>query len=296
MCTQHLKLPIKERPSITRYNNRYFNFIGKLTKFISDSILRVTDDGSFNADYFEINNINIPTKHLGEEFNGYRILQFSDIHLGTWINEERLHGVIELVNNLYPDLICITGDFITHIKPESETILTDALSKLDAPDGTIAVLGNHDYWSDPHLISKILETSGIELLRNQTKIIHKNGDKFAVAGVDDVYNNKDNLHQIINQLPEDVPTLLLVHVPDFAEIAASTGKFFLSLSGHSHGGQVVFPLLGEIVLPPLGRKYSRGLYMVNTMYHYTNKGVGTATIPIRWNCKPEITVFEIKSE
>jgi predicted MPP superfamily phosphohydrolase len=89
--------------------------------------------------------------------------------------------------------------------------------------------------------------------------------------------------------------ILLAHEPDFADTSAATGKFDLQVSGHTHGGQVVVPFLGPPVLPYLGQKYHTGLYKIGNMFQYTNRGVGMNRLAVRFNCRPEITMFELES-
>jgi predicted MPP superfamily phosphohydrolase len=117
-----------------------------------------------------------------------------------------------------------------------------------------------------------------------------------IAGVDDVLENLADLKGVLRQLPEEGEAILLAHEPDFADISARSGRFSLQISGHTHGGQVVLPFIGPPILPPRGRKYPSGRYQINGMVQYTNRGVGTTTIEIRWNCPPEITVFNLQSE
>jgi predicted MPP superfamily phosphohydrolase len=113
--------------------------------------------------------------------------------------------------------------------------------------------------------------------------------------VDDVWEGSPRLGLVAPQLPEGDAAILLAHEPDFADSSAGTGKFDLQLSGHTHGGQVVLPFFGPPVLPHLGSKYPSGLYRIGDMYQYTNRGVGMAKLPIRINCPPEITIFQLKS-
>jgi predicted MPP superfamily phosphohydrolase len=103
------------------------------------------------------------------------------------------------------------------------------------------------------------------------------------------------LNSVIEALPSDGAAILLAHEPDFADESARSGRFDLQVSGHSHGGQVAIPFFGPPVLPYLGRKYPAGLYKVGNMFQYTNRGVGMARLPFRFNCPPEITIFTLKS-
>lgn len=282
-----------ERPDIHRYHNPVMHTLGKTVRVVSNWVLSWFDDGQFDRTLFEINHYSLSVKNLPIEFSGYRIIHISDIHLGTWMNEARLRGVVELVNEQNGDLVCITGDFLTHVFDGIDRALERGLESLTAPDGVFAVLGNHDYWSDPELVSQILDTRNICLLRNQVAVIRRGQASLYLAGLDDVYNAQDQFAQVIGRIPAGSTAILMVHVPDFADVSAAAEKFDLELSGHSHGGQVILPGIGSPILPPLGRKYVRGLYQINGMLHYTNRGLGTATLPFRLNCPPEIAIFDL---
>ncbi|MFN2197733.1 MAG: metallophosphoesterase [Anaerolineales bacterium] len=267
--------------------------IGKTVRIVSNWMLSIIDDGLFDRSLFEINRFSLHIKNLPSQFSDYRIVHISDIHLGTWMNEGRLLGIIDMVNELQGDIVCITGDFLTHVFDGIGATLSRGLSSLSAPDGVYAVLGNHDYWSDPELVSQVMDQQGIYLLRNQVTFIQRDQERLYLAGLDDVYNGKNQLERVISQIPPGSAAVLMVHVPDFADVSAAADRFFLELSGHSHGGQIVLPGIGRPFLPPLGRKYVQGLYQINRMHHYTNRGLGTATLPIRLNCPPEIAIFEL---
>jgi len=113
--------------------------------------------------------------------------------------------------------------------------------------------------------------------------------------VDDIWEGRVQLKALQTQVPHDGAAILLAHEPDFADKSSVTGRFDLQVSGHSHGGQVVVPFYGPPVLPFLGQKYPSGLYKVGDMFQYTNRGVGMARLPIRINCPPEITIFDLES-
>jgi uncharacterized protein len=242
-----------------------------------------------------VTNINMPIKNLPEPFEGYRIVQISDIHAGTWMNRERLMTVVNRVNEQNADLITITGDYITRGKVNwIADILVEPLSQLKAPDGVVSVLGNHDHWTNPEAVREILKTANIPELRNDRLILERDSGKLAICGVDDVWEKKADLDRIIERLPnDDTPAILLAHEPDFADQTAETGRFALQISGHSHGGQVRLPIIGALTLPYLGEKYSIGQYQVRDMIQYTNRGVGMIPPTVRLGCPPEITVFTL---
>lgn len=243
--------------------------------------------------WFEISQNQIRLPHLASEFSGYRLAQISDFHLGTWADRERLEYAIRRVNELNPDLVAITGDFVTHNPAIHAADLVHILRMIRAADGVYAVLGNHDHWSDPVEIRKILRQAGVVELRNQHRTIQRGPASLHIAGVDDMMENLDDLPAVLDRLPTDGAAILLAHEPDFGDQSAASGRFDLQLSGHTHGGQVHFPRLGPLILPRLGRKYPCGMYKVNDMLLYTNRGLGTAEIELRFRCPAEISLFEL---
>jgi len=116
-----------------------------------------------------------------------------------------------------------------------------------------------------------------------------------IAGVDDHLTKLDRLDRVLELIPGEGIAVLLAHEPDFADFSASTGRFILQLSGHSHGGQIILPFISKFFLPAKARKYPSGLYQIKDMYLYTNRGLGTTWLNLRYRCPPEITVIVLKS-
>lgn len=233
---------------------------------------------------------------LAPEFDGYRVVQIGDIHLDDWTKPERLHGIARLVNAQGPDLIVITGDFASYSAYRlDERRLVEALGNLKARDGTLAILGNHDYLTDVALIRRCVREAGITELINDARTIRRGAAGLHVAGVDDVMEGRSRLDLVLRKLPEVGAAILLAHEPDFADVSAATGRFDLQLSGHSHGGQVRIPLLVRLALPPLSQRYTSGFYRVGGMMQYTNRGIGFVNLRLRFLCRPEITVLTLRS-
>lgn len=232
----------------------------------------------------------------GEGLRGLRIAQISDIHLGEWMNHARLSQVIDRVLAQKVEIVLITGDFLTRrLDPENDLpVLAAEMERLAAARPTFAVMGNHDHWHGVEPLRAALVESGVQELRNRVVSIQRGDSLLHLAGIDDVWEGFGRLDEVVSHLPAEGAAILLSHEPDFADTAAQTDRFDLMLSGHSHGGQIVLPILGPPVLPHLGKKYPSGLYRVGTMWQYTNRGVGIAgSLPIRLNCPPEITVFTL---
>jgi uncharacterized protein len=230
---------------------------------------------------------------LPAEFDGYTLAQISDLHLGSWITPEKLAQAVALVNQEHPDLIAITGDFLTWaVTPHLET-LTSNLAALTPRDATVAVLGNHDHWGNTTLLIETLRSTGILVLNNEVHTLRRGSAALHIAGIDSYLREKDCLECVLQQIQDTHPAILLAHEPDFADVSAASGRFMLQISGHSHGGQIVLPLIGPPFLPRYARKYTTGLHRVGEMYQYTNRGLGRVHFPIRFNCPPEITVFTL---
>lgn len=249
--------------------------------------------------WLDIEQVQIPLPYLPKSFSGLRILQVSDIHMGGWMNRQRLSEVIALAKKQKPDLVVMTGDYVMGHSwnknlDEAAQDFVEEVSKLTENYLVLAVLGNHDHWTNAEKVRAMLNHCGVVELNNDVYSLRRGDDWLHIAGVDDVSENKDRLDDIYKLLPEAGVALLLAHEPDFADKSSRKNRFALQLSGHSHGGQVVIPFYGPLVLPSLGEKYPAGLYQVNNMLQYTNRGVGMTEPAVRFNCRPEITLLTLK--
>jgi uncharacterized protein len=243
--------------------------------------------------WFEVNRMDLKLPKLDRAFNGYRIVQISDLHAGDGSDRSYLEKVVEAVNAEQPDLIVITGDHITRI-PKQHIELLDTLAKLHPRDLTISILGNHDVFNDAEPIRVAIEQAGIILLENSIYTLKRGEATLYIAGVGDVFAKEDKLDVVLAQLPPTGAAIMLAHEPDFADKTAATGRFGLQLSGHSHGGQIRFPFF-DGYLPNLAEKYPIGRYDLGNMIQYTNRGIGVVKLYARFNCRPEISVFDLVS-
>jgi predicted MPP superfamily phosphohydrolase len=256
--------------------------------------------GEFARHELDIVNRPIVINNLPTSFHGYRIVQLSDIHLDEYTEPYFLERIVRRVNALAPDLVLLTGDFITH---GSLTFIAgghalhrcaEILTTLTAPL-RYAILGNHDVSFNAALVTQALTAHDTPVLVNQYLPVERNGDRLWLCGVDDPGTSHPDLDLAIPAKP-DGPVLLMAHEPDFADhvIAHPRGPLVdLMLAGHSHGGQIRLPFLGPLILPPMGEKYPEGLYRFNQMQLYVNRGIGTVGLPFRLNCPPEITVITL---
>lgn len=255
--------------------------------------------------WIEVTKLRLKLPRFDPAFHGLKLVQISDFHIGQWIDKERLDRVFDLALEQKPDYFLLTGDYLEFhpygapnewaTYAENLGLISSAFSRLSESRPTIAILGNHDHMIYAGWIEQALIDAGISVLRNAVKTIKRGNAELHIAGLDDVRQRMDRLDVLIRLLPGNGAAVLLAHEPDFADTAAATGRFDLQISGHSHGGQIVIPLIGPPLLPELGRKYPSGLYKVNTMRLYTNRGIGVTTINARFNCRPEITVFTLEA-
>jgi uncharacterized protein len=241
--------------------------------------------------WYEVKKVSLQLPHLSPAFDGYKIVQISDLHADRYFKLENLQTITQKINDLHPDLLVLTGDYVSkgHVEEAVGAIATN-FQKISTRDGILAVLGNHDYWTDAEAISRELTRYQIKLLKNQVFTINRGGTQLAIAGIDDLWSGKPDLDGLLTTLGDRPGGILLAHEPDFADIAAATHKFDLQLSGHSHGNQVRLPF-AKAVLPYLAKKYPQGQYQVLDMIQYTNRGIGMVGLPLRFNCRPEITSF-----
>ena len=250
--------------------------------------------------WFEIKQIIVKLTNLPEAFKGVKIALISDFHADELITPKEIAKVVRLINSLKPNLVAITGDYVTQDSSYALPV-AESLSRIDAPLGCFAVLGNHDYWGNVNEIVNAFDLYSLPLLRNQSQPITQNGSQIWIAGVDDILEEQHDLERTLAGVPPDETTILLAHEPDYADIVATTSAVDLQLSGHSHGGQVRIPFYGAPILPPLGKKYPWGLTQIGQMQVYTNRGIGVSSAgrllpPIRVNCRPEITLLTLTNK
>ncbi|MBM4764338.1 metallophosphoesterase [Bacillus sp. B15-48] len=235
-------------------------------------------------------------------FDGFKIVQFSDTHIGFHYDLNQFQKLIAKINNLEPDIIVFTGDLMDDPSDFKETEkISRNLRDLNANFGKFAVYGNHDhggYGSD--IYRDIIESSGFSLLVNEAeKIELLNEASIYLLGVDDAMLGKPSLDETIKNIPEKSYKILLSHAPDLAS-AATTYNIDFQLSGHSHGGQIQIPFYGPLVTPPQGKKYTEGFYYLGDedkgLTLYVNRGLGTTRLPFRFFSKPELTLFTLSAQ
>ncbi|SHM88798.1 metallophosphoesterase [Gracilibacillus kekensis] len=245
----------------------------------------------------DIHTVNIESPKITNTFENYKILQFSDTHLGFNYTLQQLEDLVSKINQQNPDIVVFTGDLIDNPRTYKVTQkLVTILDQIQTKDGKYWIYGNHDhggYGTD--ILRDIFNQGGFELLQNRHRQINKNGDIINILGVDDVLLGKPDIKQALQEVDQNFLTILLAHEPDFADVVKNY-PVDIQLSGHSHGGQVQLPFIGYIYTPHLAEKYVEGFYSVGSfpLQLYVSRGIGTTRLPYRFFCKPEITVYHLK--
>ncbi|BFH60926.1 metallophosphoesterase [Paenibacillus azoreducens] len=232
---------------------------------------------------------------LPAAFDGMTIAQFSDLHIGFHTHEKDIDQLCERIANASPDLILFTGDAVDSGTDAMPAYLPQ-LASMQAKLGKFAILGNHDYLVHPDRVSELLDAVGFKVLRNEHSLVKYQGETIAIVGLEDEIMGDPDPEQSLAGVPPELFTLLMMHEPDYADIAAAY-PFDMQLSGHSHGGQVRFPLLGAVLTPPGARRYIMGAYAVGkrSMPLYVNRGIGETHLPIRFLCRPELTIITLRT-
>ncbi len=272
---------------------------------------------SSSSQSLSVEEITLTIAQLPKRLERTKIVQLSDFHYdGICLSEKLLAQSIAVTNELEPDLILLTGDYVTR-NPKPINRLASRLQDLRASSGIYAVLGNHDL-EMPYSrsqISEALTNVGIQVLWNQ--VVYPLGEGLALVGLPDFWSSEFDPAPVMKQLDNDLPRIVLSHNPDSAE-TLQQWRVDLQLSGHTHGGQIVIPQYGSVPtwiydarhriprslwpwIPFLKAKWpkvvshwewAQGLHRVGDNYLYVNRGLGSFP-PGRWFCPPEVTVISL---
>jgi len=258
----------------------------------------------------EITRQTIAIPGIPDAFRGLRIAQLTDLHASWMVDNALFRRAAELVAEVRPDLIVLTGDFISgstkflsgHVGEFNARDLEEsvaALGMLKAPLGIYGVLGNHDFWSGAPAVEAITRsyaaTLGVQWLRNCGVAVSRNGSTIELLGVDDYWEASCSLSTALKHSDARRVRILLSHNPDINEEIDSLGaRIDLVISGHTHGGQVVLPLIGQPVMPSrFGQRYRVGLVADGARQTFIGRGIGHLVAPTRIDCPPEIAILTL---
>jgi uncharacterized protein len=238
---------------------------------------------------------------LPDAFAGLKLVQISDFHFEEYTEAPFLEAVVRQVNAVAPDLVVLTGDFVSS-NPLGQRFgarmsyrCAEILSRIQCPL-RYAIMGNHDVLVGAAAVTDALIAHGIPVLANSSVPLERDGRRVWLAGILDALQAWPDLGAALptSRNPDKEPVILLAHEPDFADHAIGH-QIALTLSGHTHGGQVRLPFLPPILLPDMGRKYVEGLFRLRDgMQLYVNRGIGAVNLPFRFRCPPEITVLTLQ--
>lgn len=254
--------------------------------------------------------VTVKIRNLPRPLQGLTIGLLTDLHASFIVSNELIKAAGQRIMKEKPDLIVMTGDYISgstrflsgSVGTFNQQYLlgcAEALSGLKAPLGVYGVLGNHDFWSGTEAVTSICETltrlAGVTWLRNRNVALEKGGSSLYLLGIDDYWEPSCNFPAACKGAAQDAVRILLSHNPDInEEISLSRERVDLVLSGHTHGGQIVMPFIGQPVMPSkFGQKYRAGLVRDGDRQTYVSRGVGCLLAPVRLNCMPEATVLTL---
>lgn len=227
-----------------------------------------------------------------------KIAFFSDLHAGSpHINESYIKNLVERINAHHPDIVLIGGDLVINGVAGGKFMDISAiailLSKLNAPLGKFVVLGNHDWWNDGENIRNVLSQNGYKVLENESLLVEMSKtNKFWLVGIGDRYTNHSDPKKAFNGTSDQWPRIAFMHDP--ASLFEIKEKFFLSLAGHTHGGQVFIPGIGAIITPGAApNSWAKGWTEFELGSLLVSQGIGTSILPIRFNAPPEFIILNL---
>lgn len=233
----------------------------------------------------------VSSPRIHPSLDGVRIGQLSDIHVRTGVVPRRLHLAVEMMNDLAPDFVVLTGDYVC-LSPRPLPALTAALKRLRVP--AYATLGNHDHWSDAKKVRRALADAGVDVLTNEHRIVSVRGGTLHLVGVDDSVTRHHDPEAAFRGVPEDATRVVLSHDPKSADFLHPYAPALI-LSGHTHGGQVYFRKLTPFISQRIGIKYLAGFFDIHGAKLYVTRGLG-ASLPVRFRAPMEIAHLTLRSE
>ena len=257
--------------------------------------------GGHGRHELDFQRLTIRIARLPEAFAGFRIVQVSDFHLAEYTEPWFIERTVHEVNRLRPDMVLLTGDFVCmgpiHKRAAERYIpmIAGLLSKLECPH-RYGVLGNHDWMVNGDMVRADLGAVGIPILHNANFPFEREGARIWIAGLMDALSWEADIDATLpkHAAHDKEPVIFMAHEPDILPAVARTNQVDLMLSGHTHGGQVRFPFLPPLILPPLGKRYVEGRFQMGRTQLYVNRGIGSVGLPFRFRCPSEITELTLQ--
>jgi predicted MPP superfamily phosphohydrolase len=244
--------------------------------------------------WFVTKRIEVPIRGLDPKLDGYRIAQLSDLHIGTMTPRHVAERWVRRANQEAPDLAVVTGDMVTSGTAFHEDIAA-VIGELRAKDGVFVCMGNHDYFGDGEPLISLLRARGVRVLRNEGTVLARGDAAFYLAGIDDTWTRRDDMAAALRARPRGMPAVLLAHDPDRFPQAAEHGVE-LTLSGHTHGGQIAFPFLDRwISASHIAHRYNVGTYRKGDAWLYVHPGLGTTGPPMRLGVAPAVVIVTLRA-
>lgn len=242
----------------------------------------------------------IESSLIGEDFDGLKVVHFSDLHYLRVTNNDKLKEIVDEINLINPDIVFFTGDLIDKdftLTDKDKEGLINELSSIKTKYGKYAVLGNHDYVKDIEIFKDIYSNSNFNLLQNSYDIIYSsNNDKLFIGGVDNYSYNEADINKVMEYFNDNSDIsykIILVHEPDYIDNILTSYNVNLVLAGHSHNGQINIPYIKNFFLPYGSRKYYENYYKVNDTDLYISSGIGESSVNFRLFNKPSINFYRI---
>ena len=281
------------RAKRARLSERISSYVAsdKPLRELAGSLSKVAKTAIDEANTLTVEQVSVELKKLPANLDGFRIVHLSDTHHSRYTELEHIARAVALANELSPDVVFLTGDYVSHDANYIEP-LAEVLGSLKSEFGTFACLGNHDHWTDAELITRLLRDREISVLLNEGFRFKARDSAFWLAGVDDYMAGKTDLPAALRGSFPDEMKILLAHNPVIFRQAVRA-KVDLTLSGHTHGGQIKMRDPEKRILPR--RKLSSGLHHRKESKCYITRGIGTVVVPARYQCPPEVSLLELRT-
>lgn len=247
--------------------------------------------------------LNVP--YWNKDLNGFKIVALSDLHGGSHsITEERILDITEKINAQNPDIIVLLGDFVSQVADDVPIqrrnlkmpveVIAENLKGLKAKHGIFLVIGNHDWWYDEKHCRRAFENIGFTVLENETESFEVNGQTITILGIEDFWKHRRvDVTDVLAKLPSSDNIIGITHNPDSFD--QTPDSLAILLAGHTHGGQVNFPLIGAPIVPAK-KEYTAGHIVKNGKNLFVTTGIGTSGLPLRFRVPPEIAVITLNSQ